>query len=449
MQERKRILVFEPDAFEMARLREALGHEYEISAAATLKEALASVGSGAFRAGFFSVQASEGTPEGIRAIYEASEARLLKAIALADTAELAALSLDAGAFDCLIRPFDPSELKTSLRTAFRHSDLQEKIRPREVAEIGLLGGSLRMHEVFYAIRKVAASDVPVLILGESGTGKELAAREIHNRSERRGSPITVINCGAIPPDLLEAELFGYEKGAFTGADTRRRGRLEFAAGGSIFLDEIGELGPNLQVKLLRFLQEKKIERLGGRKQIGVDARIISATNRDLWKMVKEGSFREDLYHRISVVTVEMPALRERTDDVYILALEFLKRYSREIRKNIEGFSPDAVKALNSHDWPGNVRELENAIKRAVVMCSTRIITPVDLGLPLAKDASTADSNGSVTLVDAKDALRKKLVQETLLKNKGAVSRSARDLGISRQYLTRLINKYNMRPRKGL
>ncbi len=225
---------------------------------------------------------------------------------------------------------------------------------------------------------MATIDVTVLVEGESGAGKELVARAIHAESSRKDGPFVVINCGAIPEALLESELFGHEKGAFTGAHTRRKGRIETAGGGTLFLDEVGELPLGLQVKLLRFLQEHHIERVGGREEIVVDTRVVAASNRDLKKATADGAFREDLYYRLSVVKISMPPLRERGEDIILLAKYFAQRFIDEHRRAIKGFNKEALRSLRSHSWPGNVRELENRVRRAVVMAEGQKLTPADL-----------------------------------------------------------------------
>ncbi|HAS17561.1 MAG TPA: sigma-54-dependent Fis family transcriptional regulator, partial [Nitrospiraceae bacterium] len=269
---------------------------------------------------------------------------------------------------------------------------------------GILGNSPAMEKVFQTIRKIATVDVPVLILGESGTGKELTARAIHQLSNRRDRPFVVINCGAIPETLLESELFGYEKGAFTGANTRRKGRFEYAEGGTLFLDEIGELSITLQVKILRFLQEHIIERIGGRETIPLDVRVVAATNKDLKRGVDEGQFREDLYFRLSVVTVSLPSLHERGDDIFLLSQAFLRRYCGEFERDIKGFLNDAIISLSEYNWPGNVRELENRIKRAVVMAEGEMITSKDLDFV----SSIPQEGLTMSLKEAKDRLEKEL-----------------------------------------
>jgi two-component system NtrC family response regulator len=285
--------------------------------------------------------------------------------------------------------------------------------------------------------------VPVLITGESGTGKELVARAIHRQSARSGGAFVAINCGAIPETLLESELFGYEKGAFTGAVQQRRGRIESARGGTLFLDEIGDIPLGLQVKLLRFLQDHEIQRLGGKQTIVVDARILAATNVDLQKAISEGRFREDLYYRLCVITIAVPALNERSSDIALLARAFLTKFAEEQKKPLKGFTPQAMQALTAHNWPGNVRELENRIKRAVVMAEGRYVTPVNLEL---KELSSSEGDAS-TLRASRESREKDLVRIAMEKAEGNISRAAADLGISRPTLYQLLARYGYKKTK--
>src|SRR5256886_1332736 len=302
---------------------------------------------------------------------------------------------------------------------------------------GMLGSSPSRQEVFGAIRKVATTNVPVLILGESGTGKERAALAIHRRSARKDGSFVAINCGAIPENLLESELFGHEKGAFTGAHVQRPGRIETASGGTLFLDEIGELPLPLQVKLLRFLQEQCIERVGGRAKTPVDARVVAATNVDLKKAMMEGRFREDLYYRLAVVVVRLPALRERPGDVPVLAKALLRKFAAQNGRTAAEFSHKALRALQQHSWPGNVRELENRIKRAVIMADSRSVTPPDLEL------SDSSEGAFRSLKEAREAVEREVIQQALERHGGKISRAAEELGISRPTLYELMEKLAM------
>jgi two-component system NtrC family response regulator len=301
-----------------------------------------------------------------------------------------------------------------------------------------------MEEVFSTIRKIAPSDVCVLIQGESGTGKELVARALHSMGLRANGPFIAINCGAIPENLLESELFGHEKGAFTGAHVQVQGKVEYARSGTLFLDEVGELPLNLQVKLLRFLQEKAIQRVGGREEIHVDARIIAATNVDIAKAIEEGKFREDLYYRISVITIRLPRLRDRQGDIMFLASLFLHRFSEEVGKKVKAFSPSAMKMIESYDWPGNVRELENRIHRAVIMSESPAIEPRDLGFQEGTVKSRfVIPEQNAALKEVKDQVERELVTFAIGKHSGNIAQAAQELGISRPTLYDLIKKHKL------
>jgi two-component system NtrC family response regulator len=354
--------------------------------------------------------------------------------------EHALRAVEKGAYDFFYKPIELDELKVVLRRAFHVSQLeqeQREMRHRLNSDIfeGMIGTSSIMQDVFSAIRKVATTDAPVLIRGESGTGKELVARAIHMLSIRKSKPFIPINCSAIPENLIESELFGHEKGTFTGAHAQRKGRFEMAEGGTLFLDEIGDLPLTLQVKLLRFLQEKTIERVGGREQIEVDTRVLAATNRDLEEAMKNATFRDDLYYRLSVINISLPALRERNADVVILAKIFLDRYTSENRKKIKGFSSQAIESIESYHWPGNVRELENRIKRAVIMSEGKKITLKDLGME-----STVGKKECLVLKDAREILEKELILKAIARNENNLTKAASDLEVSRPTLYDLMEK---------
>jgi len=300
---------------------------------------------------------------------------------------------------------------------------------------GMLGASPQMKPVFDTIRKVATSDAPVLILGESGTGKEMVAKAIHQRSHHKDGSFVAINCSAIPETLLESELFGHEKGAFTGAHVQRKGRIETASGGTLFLDEIGEIPLPLQVKLLRFLQEQTIERVGGRQPISINTRVVAATNADLKKAMAAGAFREDLFYRLAVVQMVLPPLRDREHDVRLLAQSFLHRFAVQANKPNLAFDPDALRALNRYPWPGNVRELENCVRRAAIMAEGRRVRVADLELNAG-----GVGFGPVTLKDAREALEREMVQQALKKHGGKIAPAAADLGLSRPTLYELMEK---------
>jgi len=349
-------------------------------------------------------------------------------------------AVGAGAYDFLCKPIEMEELKFLLSRCIYVAELEKEFRQlqqsvRPAAFEDMLGGSPQMQAVFAYIRKVAKTTAPVLLLGESGSGKEMAALAIHRRSARKEGPFVAINCNAIPENLLESELFGHEKGAFTGAHTHRKGLIESAAGGSLFLDEIGELPPALQVKLLRFLQEQRFQRVGGRQEIQIETRVIAATNLDLKQAVADGKFREDLYFRLAVVVIKLPPLRERGDDVIVLAREFLHKYAAQNGKPSLTFTPEALRAANRHPWPGNVRELQNRVKRAVIMADGKRITEKDLEL-----FSSSDVAAAATLKEARESVERELIQQTLKRHLGKVTSAAAELGISRPTLYELMEK---------
>ncbi|MGI9087622.1 MAG: PEP-CTERM-box response regulator transcription factor [Chthoniobacterales bacterium] len=355
-------------------------------------------------------------------------------------------AVGAGAYDFLCKPIEMAELQLLLRRCIyvaeletEYRKLQQSARPNIFEE--MIGTSPQMQGVFSFIKKVAATTAPVLLLGESGTGKEMAALAIHRRSQRKDGPFIAINCNAIPENLLESELFGHEKGSFTGAHMQRKGLIETADGGSLFLDEIGELPSQIQVKLLRYLQEQRFQRVGGRQEIQSDARVIAATNVDLKQAIAEGKFREDLFFRLAVVVIKLPALRERGEDTMMLAREFLQRYAVQNSRTNLTFTTEALRAMNGHHWPGNVRELQNRVKRAVIMADSKRITESDLELV---DAS--DGPAPVTLKEARESVEKELVQQTLQKHLGRISSAAIELGISRPTLYELMEKLGI-PKK--
>ena len=346
----------------------------------------------------------------------------------------------AGAYDFLCKPVDPDELKLLLKRCIYLADLEREYRKamegqRVTVFEDMMGTSPQMQGVFSFIRKVATSTAPVLLLGESGTGKEMAAVAIHRRGPRKDGPFIPINCNAIPENLLESELFGHEKGSFTGATMQRVGLVETAKAGTLFLDEIGELPPSIQVKLLRFLQEQRFQRVGGRQELTSDARVIAATNVDLKAGINQGSFREDLYFRLAVLVISLPPLRERGDDAVLLAQEFLQKYAAQNGKNNIAFVPEALRAINRHPWPGNVRELQNRIKRAVIMADSKRISEKDLELSTGLGFSS-----STTLKEARENVEREMVQRALKRNLGRISSAAAELGISRPTLYELMER---------
>jgi len=355
--------------------------------------------------------------------------------------ETAVEAMKEGAYDFVTKPFDPKHLEIVVRKALEREGfrrgiglLAEEIDKRYHL---VLGRSAQVRAAVETARKAAASRATVLLLGESGTGKEIFARAIHEWSERRGNPFVAINCVGLSKDLLESELFGHEKGAFTGAHEQKKGKMELAHGGTLFLDEVGDISAEVQTKLLRFIQEREFERVGGIKPIAVDVRIIAATNRALEALVTEGRFREDLYHRLNVIPVVLPPLRERTEDIPILAEHFLKRFAAETKKQIAEIAPEALARLQSYDWPGNVRELANVIERAVVLGEDRVVTSNDLPTRIteAEPGSTSEA-GSYRA--ALEACRRQTILSALKEHQGNRAAAARALGIHEKYLLRVI-----------
>jgi two-component system NtrC family response regulator len=389
----------------------------------------------------------DGPTEGLRLLEEfLTHNPAMKVVVLTGNTdhENAVRSVQLGAYDYYLKPIVLADLRLILQRACQLSRLdRETFRlqaPRQATtpDMDIVGTSNAMARVFDIIRRVARTDVTVLISGESGTGKELVARAIHTKSPRRQRPFVAINCAAIPENLVESELFGHEKGAFTGAQSQRKGRLELAEGGTVFLDEIAELPPHIQVKILRVLQERQCERVGGRELIPLDNRILAATNRDITRTTQEGKFREDLYYRLAVVRIDLPPLRARPDDLNALAMHFLERFSTEYKVPTRPFSADALKAIHGHPWPGNVRELENRIKRALIMAEGRRITAADL--ELAPTMPAASLKGSI------EEAERGAVVEALKRCQGNISQTARALRTSRPTLYFLLTKHSLRPR---
>lgn len=364
-----------------------------------------------------------------------------------DEKELALQAIKMGAFDYYQKPINIDELKVIVRRALYIQELEkenEQLAAQVRNEKGfadIIGDCPQMVAVYDVMKRVLSTDVPVLIYGESGTGKELVARAIHFQSYRKNKQFIPINCGAIPENLLESELFGHEKGSFTGAYYKKEGKFELANHGTAFLDEIGELSPTLQVKLLRFLQEKEIERVGGKQPIEVDVRIVAATNKDLEQEIKNETFRTDLYYRLSVITIKLPPLRERGDDILLLANNFLNIYGKEYNKSNMYFDALAQKRMMEYNWPGNVRELENRIRRAVIMSQSNFISCTDLGL------NEDELPQKETLVEIVDSVQKEYIIKALSKTSGNISKAARELGISRVTLYDLMNKLKIEVKK--
>ena len=365
---------------------------------------------------------------------------IITAYASVDTAVEA---LKLGAFDYVTKPFDPDDLSNLVGNALKQKELTtENIKLKEkISELSsvdeIVGDSVEMKRVFEMVQTVAETDSTVLIRGESGTGKELIARAIHSHSKRRYFPIVTVNCGAIPETLLESELFGHEKGAFTGAHYRRKGKVELANGGTLFLDEIGDISPKMQVDLLRVLENKRFTRLGGDKEMQVDFRLICATNKNLEKLVEDEIFREDLYYRINVFTIFLPPLRERRADILPLALHFIKKYARSMGKAEKRISSQAEAMLLSYPWPGNVRELENAIERAMVIGKHADVRLEDL--PLHVNEQERSSERAISLAD----VEKLHIEKTLKDTKGNITRAAGLLGIDRVTLYNKLKKHGI------
>lgn len=452
----EKLVIVEDNADIRSQLRWGLAAEYEVLVAGNRPEALS-----LFKKHLPKVITLDlglppdenGCEEGFRCLDDVlRQAPATKVIMITgnEDSENALRAVQNGAYDYYRKPLNLSELKVILARAFHLAAIEKENRSLQLCldqhhqtPGGIIGQSPQMMEVFSSIRKVASSEVAVLITGESGTGKELVARAIRELSPKKTGAFIAINCGAIPENLLESELFGYEKGAFSGAHNRVQGKVEYANKGTLFLDEIGELPLNLQVKLLRFLQEKTIQRVGGREDISVDARIIAATNRDIVKETETGAFREDLYYRISVIHINLPALRERGGDIMLLANFFLRRFCNELKKKTRRFSAASVKLLESYEWPGNVRELENRVQRAVIMSDELIIEPESLGFSLKAVKEGIHSFSNLTLKDAREMIEREMVVTAIENQNSNMARAAEALGISRPTLYDLVKKYDI------
>lgn len=389
----------------------------------------------------------ENATEGLAALDEilsiAPESKII-VVTGNDDRENAVKAVGSGAYDFYEKPIDAEVLGMIVERAYKLYELEQEnrelLRLKGSSSIsGIIASSPQMSKVCEMIEKIAPANVATLILGGSGTGKELVARALHDLSPRANKKFLAINCAAIPETLLESELFGYEKGAFTGANKQTLGKIELADEGTFFLDEIGDLPMSLQVKLLRFLQERIIERVGGRKEIPVDVRVICATHRDLSCLIQEGTFREDLYYRISEITIQIPLLKDRAGDSILLAHYFLEKFSKEYNKSLKGFSKEALQAIESHEWPGNVRELENKIKSAVILCSGKKVSAGDLELNGGNEAS-----GIFNLRDTRDNAERLAILRAISHVNGNLSQAADLLEITRPTLYGMINKYNIK-----
>ena len=365
-------------------------------------------------------------------------------------------ALKMGALDYIIKPFDIEELKITVAKGMEKRRLEQEnlLLKREMRERysfeNMIGKSRAMQEIFALIEKIAGTDSTVLITGESGTGKEMAARAIHVLSRRSDRPFVSINCAALPENLLESELFGHVKGAFTGAVSDKKGMFEVAQHGTLFLDEVGEMSPWTQVKLLRALQEKRIRRVGGTEEIAVDVRIIAATNQDLKKRIEEGKFREELYYRLNVISFEMPPLRRRVEDIPLLVNHFLQKYCQQMGKKMKRVSPEAMSLLEMYHWPGNVRELENVIERVVAIEDRETITPASLPpeitMPVKKEETQILFNPGFNLMDHLDDIARKYLRQALMAANWNMRQAASLLGISYRSIRYLMDKYKIKQR---
>jgi len=419
----------------------APGKEEALAALARVRPALMTVdlalspGAVARREGFEVLQAGL-----------AADAALKVIVITSDQQEATAMqAVRMGAVDYFVKPLPLEELRAALKRAAYLSDLERRAVTgvgEESDNLGIIGESSVMSELRALIRRVAQTDFTVLILGESGVGKELVAGAVVKQSARRQHPYVVVNCAAIPETLLESELFGHEKGSFTGAHAQKKGKFEIADGGTLFLDEIGDLSPALQAKLLRFLQERTIERIGGTRPIVLNVRVVAATNRDLESDVRQKLFRDDLYYRLKVLPVHVAPLRDRGDDVLILANYFLDRLAAELRAPRKRLARDAELALKHYPWPGNVRELENVIKAAAVTSPRSLISAPHLNLPITEPELPRDLRSS------RDELERALIERALRRHGGVISRAARELGVSRVTLYALLEKHGLRATNG-
>jgi len=367
------------------------------------------------------------------------------------TIETAVEAIKVGAYDYITKPFDPDAIEITIKNALSHKQLvdenlflKQKLKDVETRS-GIIGESPRLKEVFHLIEKVAPTDATVLIQGDSGTGKELVARRLHELSTRRDKTFLSINCGALPLTLLESELFGYEKGSFTGATSSKEGLFKAADGGTLFLDEIGDMPQALQVKLLRVLQDKEILPIGGRKSFTVNVRILSATNKNLKEEIEKGRFREDLYYRINIFTIDVPPLRERTEDIPLLLNHFMKRYNKEFGKNVDRVSPELMRFFLEYDWPGNIRELENYVERAILMAEGKQLElsaiPADVQVP--SKTSSGEPEDILPFKEAKENFERNYIVFLLKKYNGVISKAARASRIPRPNFYEKLKKYGI------
>lgn len=441
------ILIVDDDENIRKQMRWALAKEYEVFLAENREAALQITQThspGVMTLDLGLPPDPQGSSEGLRTLEEVLRHNpKTKIIIITGNQEKAnALkAIESGAYDFQNKPIDIEELKIVLRRAYKLYSLEAELaqlriqHEQEQAFEGIIGESAIMKHIFSIIERIATTDISVLITGDSGVGKELVAKAIHARSLRKDGPFIPINCAAIPENLLESELFGHEKGAFTDAYARKIGKVELANNGTLFLDEMGELGQPLQAKLLRFLQDQIIERVGGKNPIQLDVRVIAATNRNLEDNIKKNLFREDLFFRLNEIHIHVPPLRERENDALLLANSFLHHFIRENNRPIKGFSSSAQKLLLEYSWPGNVRELRSRVKRAVVMADENFIKPEDLDLHITSEP--------ILLKEAREQIEYKVISEALERNKGNITRAAEDLGVTRPTLHDLMKKHDI------
>jgi len=392
----------------------------------------------------------EGITEGLATVEEIlSIAPNTKVIVVSgnDDRANAVQAVASGAYDFYQKPIDSELLNQIVTRAYHVFELEEENRRLAMEHVdvpmeGMITSSPQMQTVCQRVEKVAPSDATVLLLGNSGTGKEVCARALHGKNPHITGRFVAINCAAIPENLLESELFGYEKGAFTGATKTTPGKIEYAEGGTLFLDEMGELPISLQAKLLRFLQERVVERIGGREEIPVNVRVICATHQNLEEKIKLGEFREDLYYRINEIPISIPPLKDREGDVLLLAKSFFEQMNREQGRKLKGFTKDALTAIQAHDWPGNVRELKNRIKRAVIMADAKQITAQDLDFSVTADIDPIDT---LDLREVREAAERSVIMKALTQTSGKVSPAAELLGVSRPTLYDLMQKLGIQP----
>ena len=445
----EKVIVLEDDLIVRKNLENCLRRRrYDVASVSTIAAAQECLGKDNFDIVFLDVRLPDGDGTDL---LKAIQARPQKPLVVVTTGfgsvESAVECMKSGAFDYLIKPFSNEQIEVTLRKAEEFTQLlkvnQYLTQDNEESSQVLLGNSAGMENLRQLIRKVARTQATVLIQGESGTGKELVARALYRESPRANAPFIKVNCAAVPENLIESEFFGHEKGAFTGALNKREGRFELAHGGTILLDEISEISPNVQAKLLRVLQERELERVGGNRTIKVDVRVIATTNRNLEQSVEKKEFRQDLFFRLNVVPIPVPPLRDHREDVPYLAEEFMRRYARKHGVNVQGFSKEALKVLTNHSWPGNVRELQNVVERAVILCGENgVLEPETLGLNRPTPAAPAPEGSTPSEDIALAELEKRHILSVLDRCKGNRTHAARILGVSIRTLRNKLHEYN-------